>query len=66
MRGYKPKIIYCPQCKKKIGTYDGQSSINLIMHCKTCKKRIVYYVDTDEIEIKPIPPRNCSSGLTVY
>lgn len=66
MRSYKPKIIYCPQCKKKVGTYDGRSTINLIIDCGRCQKRIVYYVNADEIEVKPMPPRNCSSGLTVY
>lgn len=66
MKIYKPKTIYCPQCNRKIGTYDGRSSINLIMHCKICQKRIVYYVNVDEVETKPIPPRGCSSGLTVY
>lgn len=58
------QTIYCPKCKRKVAIYDGKSTINVIVNCKKCRKRVVYYVDTEEIEIKPIPPRNCSSGMT--
>lgn len=58
------KIIYCPRCGRKVATWDGRTSINLIVNCKKCKKRVVYHVSTGETEIKNIPPRKCSSGLT--
>lgn len=64
MKKYKEKTIYCPKCGRKVGTYDGRSTIDKICRCKKCNKRIVYHVDTGETEIKNIPKRNCSSGMT--
>lgn len=60
----EPKTIYCPRCGRKVATYDGRSTINVIARCKKCRKRVVYHVDTGETEIKPIPPRTTSSGMT--
>lgn len=60
---YKQKTIYCPRCNRKVGTWDGRSTINIVAKCNKCKKRVVYHVDTGKTEIKPIPPRNCSSGM---
>lgn len=62
---YKSKTILCPKCGRKVATYDGRSTINVVARCNNCRKRVVYHVDTEEIEIKPIPPRNTSSG-TVF
>lgn len=64
MKEYKPKTIFCPSCNRKVGAWDGRSSINLITRCKNCNKRVIYHVSTGEVEIKPLPQRNCSSGLT--
>lgn len=64
MKKYKEKTIYCPKCGRKVGVYDGRSTINKICRCKNCNKRIVYHVDTRETEIKRIPKRSCSSGIT--
>lgn len=66
MKEYKPKTIFCPSCKRKVGTYDGRSTSNYITRCNKCRKCVIYHVDTKEIEIKPLPQRNCSSGLTFY
>lgn len=63
---YKPKEIICPQCLKCVGTYDGRSTINHVSRCNICGKRIIYHVDTEEIEIKPLTQRTCSSGITFY
>lgn len=60
------KEICCPNCGKKLGTYDGRSSINKILDCRTCRKRVVYNIDTVEIVIKEIPRRNTSSGVTFH
>lgn len=60
------KKIYCPQCGRKIGTYDGKSTINKIMDCRNCHKRIIYHVKTDEVEVKKIPVRSSSSGITFH
>lgn len=62
----REKTIYCPRCKHKVAHYDGKSQINIIANCKKCKKRIVYHVDTDKVELKNIPKRPCSSGMTFY
>ena len=62
MKEYEEKKIYCPKCGRKVGTHDGRSTIN--NRCKKCNIRIVYHVDTGETEIKNIPKRNCSSGMT--
>ena len=61
---YKPKTIYCPRCGRKVATWDGRSSMPVIGRSKKCNKRVVYYVDNGETEIKDIPQRNCSSGVT--
>lgn len=60
------KIIYCPSCGRKIGAYDGKSTIDKIMDCKKCQKRVVYRVTTEEREVKIIPARATSSGKTFY
>ncbi len=64
MKKYKPKETYCPQCNLKVGTYDGRSTINHICRCRNCNKRIVYHVDSGKVEVKEIPKRVCSSGMT--
>lgn len=58
----EPKTVYCPKCGQKVATWDGRSSINLVVTCRKCRKRVVYHVDTGKTEIKDIPPRECSSG----
>lgn len=63
MKEYEPRAIICPQCLRRVGTYDGRSTINHNTRCKKCRKRILYHVDTGETEIKPLPQRNCSSGM---
>lgn len=60
----KPQTIYCPSCGRKVGTCDGRSTINYIARCRNCNKRVIYHVDTGETEIKPLPIRNYSSGMT--
>lgn len=64
MKEYKPVKIFCPQCKGRVGTYDGRSTTNFVSRCRKCNKRIVYYVDTKEIKIKPLPHRASSGGLS--
>lgn len=59
----EPKTIYCPSCGRKVSTWDGRSSINVISNCKKCRKRVVFHIDTGKTEIKPIPQRNQSSGM---
>lgn len=64
MKKYKPIKIFCPQCNSHIGTHDGWSTMNHIARCNKCRKRIVYRIGTGETEVKNIPKRNCSSGMT--
>lgn len=60
------RTIYCPQCGRKVATWDGKTTINVIANCKNCNKRVVFHVDTTKTEIKKIPQRNTSSGMTFY
>lgn len=60
----EPKTIYCPRCGRKVATYDGKSSMNLITRCKHCRKQVIYDIKTEETRIKPLPPRTTSSGVT--
>ena len=62
----EPKTIYCPNCGRKVATWDGRSTINVIANCVNCVRRVVYHVDTGTTEIKDIPPRVSSSGMRFY
>lgn len=64
MKKYKPVKIFCPQCKGYVGTYDGRSTMSHIARCNKCRKRVVYHIDTGKTEVRDIPKRNCSSGMT--
>ena len=60
------KTIYCPRCGKKIGIWDGRSTINVLAKCKKCKKLVVYNIENEKTEIKEIPQRETSSGMRFY
>lgn len=64
MKKYKTVDIHCPVCGRHVGTYDGRSTTNFISKCSKCRKRVIYHIDTGETEVKEIPKRNCSSGMT--
>lgn len=61
---YKPVKILCPQCNSYVGTYDGRSATNFVSRCRNCNKRVIYDIDTKEIEIKPLPYRASSGGVS--
>jgi hypothetical protein len=58
----EPVKVYC-SCGRRVGTWDGKSTINVICKCKHCEKRVVYHVDNGVTEIKDVPPRQSSSGM---
>ena len=58
------KTIYCPTCGRKIGVWDGRSTMNLALRCKKCKKQVIHHVDSGVLEIKKLPQRNTSSGMS--
>lgn len=60
---YKPKEILCPTCNKKVGTWDGRSTIDYVVQCRQCRKCVIYHIENGEIEIKPLSKRATSSGL---
>ncbi len=60
----KQVTVYCPRCKRKVGVYDGKSSINLITRCRKCRVQVVYDIKTGETRTKPLPQRQTSSGIT--
>lgn len=61
----KSKTIYCPKCGRRVATWDGRSTIDVIVNCRKCNKRVIYRVATGETEIKRIPIRGTSSGKTI-
>ena len=61
---YTPKTIYCPSCGRKVATWDGRAKTNIISKCKKCQKKIVFWPSNYKTEIKDLPKRNCSSGMT--
>lgn len=62
---HEPKIIYCPICKRRTGMWDGKSTTNIIVtRCEKCWKRVIYYTDSKEIKVAPVPKRSTSSGMT--
>lgn len=63
MRTYKPVKILCPQCNSRVGTHDGRSTTDKIVKCKKCNKLVIYRIETGKTENKPVPKRNCSSGV---
>lgn len=64
MKKYKTVDIRCPICGRYVGQYDGRSTTNYIARCNKCRKRVIYHIGTGETEVKNIPKRNCSSGMT--
>ena len=58
------KTIYCPRCGLKVGIWDGKSTMDLYFRCKKCKKQVVYHVDNGVLELKKLPQRNTSSGMS--
>lgn len=66
MKKYKPVKIFCPECNSYVGQHDGRSTINFISRCNKYRKRVVYHIGNGKIEVKDIPKRNCSSGMTFW
>lgn len=62
----KPKTIYCPKCYRRVAEWDGRSTIDVVARCNKCRKRIVYRIDSKKTEVKEIPLRNTSSGVTFW
>ena len=60
------KIIYCPKCGRKVATWYGRSTNNILIKCKKCNKLVVYNVENENAEIKEIPQRVASSGMRFY
>lgn len=57
------KPIICPKCGRKVGTYDGRSTIDQERKCTKCEMRVVYLVETGETIQKPLPVRYSASGM---
>ena len=65
MSEYQKKSVYCPNCNGKVATWDGRSTIDIVVNCRKCNKRVIYRVATGETEINRIPIRGTSSGKTI-
>lgn len=57
--------IYCPRCKRKVGTYDGRSTFTMTYKCRNCEKYITYSPADGKTKIKSTPQREVSSGITI-
>lgn len=66
MKKNKSIAIICPQCKHKVGIYDGRSGINPKIKCRECNKLIVYDISSGKAEMKAIPQRTQGSGVRFY
>lgn len=62
----EPKTIYCPKCGHAVCHYDGKQTTNPTCKCEKCNKLVVYDIKTGETKLKPVPPRNTSSGMVFY
>lgn len=62
----EPKTIYCPKCGRKVATWDGRSTINIVKKCNKCNKLVIFNIEKQKTEIKEIPPRTSSSGMRFY
>ena len=62
----EPKTIYCPKCGRKVATWDGRRTINIVKKCNKCNKLVIFNIEKQETEIKEIPPRTSSSGIRFY
>lgn len=60
------KIIYCPNCGRRVCQWDGKATINPMGTCKKCNKLVVYDVEKDEIRVKKPLYRQTSSGKTIF
>ena len=60
----KQKTIYCPKCGRKVGIWDGKSTMDIYFRCKKCKKQVIYHSCNGVLEIKKLPQRNTSSGMS--
>lgn len=60
------RIIYCPKCGRKVTKWDGKSSINPVAKCRNCNKLVAHNINTGITEMKNIPERTTSSGMTFY
>lgn len=60
------KTIYCPQCGRKVMTYDEKAKNIQRTACNKCNKLVIYKPSIDEVKLDKIPPRNTSSGMRYY
>lgn len=54
--------IYCPKCKRKVGSHNPISQTDTDCRCRKCNKRVVYRCETGKTDITDIPPRKTASG----
>lgn len=56
--------IYCPKCRRKVGSHDGKSTVVKQIDCRKCWKTVVFDPTTGDTKIKERPARTSSSGVT--
>lgn len=60
------KDIYCPNCGRRVGGWDGKATVTLKYHCQKCNKTVVFDPETKEVIAKPAQIRSTSSGAIFY
>lgn len=56
--------VYCPGCGRLVGECSSKSHIDKTYKCRNCDKMVVYHTETGQREIKKLPKRDQSSGIT--
>lgn len=56
--------VYCPECGRLVGECSKKSHIDKTYKCQKCNKMVVYHTESGECEIKKLPKREQSSGMT--
>jgi transposase-like protein len=65
-KGDTKKVIYCPLCKRKMFEVREGFGLAVKKKCKNCKRLIVYTPNEKYPLVKPVPPRNTSSGAIFW
>ena len=56
--------VYCPGCGRLVGECSAKSHIDKTYKCRNCNKMVVYHTETGERDLKKLPKRAQSSGMT--
>lgn len=58
--------LYCPKCGRQVFNDKDFIGYYIERKCKKCNKLVVYNSEDGRVVMKPIPPRNTSSGMRFF